>query len=126
MQSWLLTLGARALPLAMAPPSGDAPGAAVWVQFAPLILVVVIFYVLVFRPQRERAKEHQKMLDNLKKGDEVLTSGGLYGRVHGLTEHVIVLEVAPNMKIKVARQRIESKEPSKDGKDSKSDTKSSD
>ena len=66
----------------------------------------VIFYFLLIRPQQKRAKEHREMLQNLKKGDFVVTNGGLYGRVIGLTDQVVTLEVAENLKVKVARSYV--------------------
>lgn len=80
--------------------------AAIVMQFLPLILIFVIFYFLLIRPQQKRAKEHQNFLDNLKKGDDVITAGGIIGRITGLTEQVVTLEVADNVKIKVMRSNI--------------------
>ena len=80
------------------------PGALV--SFAPLILVFVIFYFLLIRPQQKKAKEHQRMLGQLKKNDEVMTSGGIYGRVTTLGDNVVTLEVAPNVRIRVHRPQI--------------------
>ena len=118
-----MTVAASAVPLAMAPPGaagGQAGAGGALVQLAPLLIVVAIFYVLVFRPQQQKAKEHQTMLSALSKGDEVLTAGGLYGRIHGLTEQDVTLEIAPNVRVRVQRARIEGKvsgkEPSKEGK----------
>lgn len=117
MLTTLMSLAAGAVPLAMAPPSGDGAGPGnVYMQFLPLVMVVGIFYLLVFRPQQEKAKQHQAMLDGLKKGDEVLTAGGIYGKVQALSDQVVTLEIAPNVRIRVARARIESNEPAKETK----------
>lgn len=116
----LSSLLAAALPLAMAPSTGDSPGAgAFWGQFATLPIIFAIFYFLMIRPQQQKAKEHQAMLDALKKGDEVLTAGGIYGKIHSVTDQVVTLEVAPNVRIRVARARVE-------GKESKGEAKASD
>ncbi len=72
----------------------------------PLILMFAIFYFLLIRPQQKRAKEHRAMLEALKKGDEVVTSGGMYGRVASIVEDVVTLEVAPNIKIRVQKGAI--------------------
>ena len=76
------------------------------VSFAPLILVFAIFYMLLIRPQQKKAKEHRQMLGQLKKNDEVMTSGGIYGKVVALTDAVVTLEVAPNVRIRVHRPQI--------------------
>ncbi len=69
-------------------------------------LILLIFYFLLIRPQQKRTKQHQRLLNELKRDDEVLTSGGIYGKITGLTEQVVTLEVAPNVRIKVQRAQI--------------------
>jgi preprotein translocase subunit YajC len=72
-----------------------APGtaqASPLVSFVPLILLIVIFYFLLIRPQQKRQKEHEKMVQNLKKGDRVVTSGGVIGRIAGLQDDYVVLK----------------------------------
>jgi preprotein translocase subunit YajC len=76
------------------------------ISFLPLLLVFVIFYFLLIRPQQKKAKEHQQMLSKLKKNDEVMTSGGIYGKVTNLADNVVTLEVAPNVRIRVHRPQI--------------------
>src|SRR5215831_7816360 len=78
------------------------------VQFLPLVLVMVIFYFLLIRPQQQKAKEHRQMLANLKRNDEVITNGGLYGKVVALNDKVVNLEIAPNVRVRVERQQINS------------------
>ena len=75
-------------------------------SFLPLVLVFVIFYFLLIRPQQRKAKEHQEMIGKLKRNDEVMTSGGIYGKVTALTDNVVTLEVAPNVRIRVHRPQI--------------------
>ncbi len=82
------------------------PAPSTLVSFVPLILVFVIFYILLIRPQQKKAKEHSEMLSKLKKNDEVMTSGGIYGKVVALTDEVVTLEVAPNVRIRVQRPQI--------------------
>jgi preprotein translocase subunit YajC len=72
----------------------------------PFILIFLIMYLMVIRPQQRKAKEHQEMLKKLKKNDEVMTSGGIYGKVVGLADNVVTLEVAPNVRIRVHRPQI--------------------
>lgn len=84
--------------------AGGQPGG---VQaFLPLILILAVFYFLLVRPQQKRAKEHQAMVDNLKRGDQVVTSGGLYGRLVEVSEGVVTLEVATNVMVKFQRSQI--------------------
>ncbi len=77
--------------------------------FIPIILIFVVFYFLLIRPQQKRAKQHKEMIQNLQKGDEIITSGGLYGKIVGITDEFITLEVAENVKVKVARNFISTK-----------------
>lgn len=76
------------------------------VSFFPLILVFVVFYFLLIRPQQQKAKEHKTMLDNLKKNDDVITAGGLYGKVVNLSDDVVTLEIANNVRVRVSRPQI--------------------
>lgn len=86
-----------------AAPAGAAGGIA---SFVPLILIFVVFYFLLIRPQQKKAKEHQAYLSNLKKGEKVITSGGIHGRITGLTDSTVTLEIADNVRIKVTRNSI--------------------
>ncbi|MGB9711628.1 MAG: preprotein translocase subunit YajC [Dissulfurimicrobium sp.] len=79
----------------------------------PLVIIFFIFYFLLIRPQQKRANEHKKFLDSLEKGQEVTTAGGIIGRITGLTEKVVTLDVGDNIKIKVARSHISGPGPSK-------------
>jgi preprotein translocase subunit YajC len=93
--------------LAYAQGASPAAGPGPLVQFLPLVLVMVIFYFLLIRPQQQKAKEHRQMLDELKRNDRVLTNGGIYGRVIELSERDLTLEIAPNVRIQVDRGHIE-------------------
>lgn len=75
-------------------------------SLVPIILVFVIFYFLLIRPQQKKAKEHQNFLNNLEKGTEVVTNGGLIGKITGLTNNLVTLEIAPKVKVKVTRNSI--------------------
>jgi preprotein translocase subunit YajC len=88
----------------------------------PFIIILVIMYFMVFRPQQKKQKEHQEMLNKIKRNDEVMTSGGIYGKVIEIKDQVVILEVAPNVRIRVNRPQISAvttadKAPAKDGKD---------
>jgi len=88
----------------------------------PFILIFVIMYFMVIRPQQKKSKKHQEMLAKLKKNDEVMTSGGIYGKVIDLKDTVVTLEVAPNVRIRVHRPQISlvitaDKTPAKEAKE---------
>ncbi len=74
--------------------------------FIPLILMFAIFYFLLIRPQQKKAKAHKQLLSSIKKGDQVVSSGGLYGVVTGLTDDVVTMEIAPKVRVKVSRGSI--------------------
>lgn len=80
----------------------------------PLILIIVVFYFLLIRPQQKRAKEHRQMLENLKRGDKVITVGGLYGVVDSVNPNTVVLKVADNVKLKFSKQSIAALRPQSD------------
>jgi len=71
--------------------------------FLPLIIIFAIFYFLLIRPQQRKAKQHKQILASLKKGDRVVSSGGLHGVVTGLTEDTVTLEISPKVRVKVSR-----------------------
>ena len=74
----------------------------------PLIIIFVLFYFLLIRPQTKRAKEHKQMVGALQKGDEVVTGGGILGRITDVEESFVSLEIAQGVKIKVQRSSIAS------------------
>ena len=75
-------------------------------QLIPFIAVAVIFYFLLIRPQQKKAKTHQEMINSLKKGDRVITSGGIYGLIANIDETTATLEIAEKVRIKVTRGSI--------------------
>ncbi|MGD8386576.1 MAG: preprotein translocase subunit YajC [Desulfobacteraceae bacterium] len=74
--------------------------------FIPLILMFAIFYFLLIRPQQKKAKEHKSMISAIKKGDRVVSSGGLHGLVTGITDEAVTMEIAPKVRVKVSRGSI--------------------
>ena len=74
--------------------------------FLPLILLFAVFYFLLIRPQQKRTKQHKAFMENLKKGDTVVTSGGLYGKITGITDEAITMEIAEKVRVKVARNAV--------------------
>jgi preprotein translocase subunit YajC len=89
---------------AQAAPGVGGPGPIITIL--PFVLIFVIMYFMVIRPQQKKAREHQDMLGKLKRNDEVMTSGGIYGKVIDLKDTVVTLEVAPNVRIRVHRPQI--------------------
>ena len=81
-------------------------GAGGFTGFIPLILMFVIFYFLLIRPQQKKTKEHRLMISNLKKGDRIITSGGIHGRITGMDESTITVEIADKVRVKVARGNV--------------------
>ncbi|MDG2537231.1 preprotein translocase subunit YajC [Dyella jiangningensis] len=75
--------------------------------FLPLILLFVVFYFLMIRPQMKRQKEHRNMVAALSKGDEVVTNGGIAGKVDEVGESFITVEIAPNVKIKLQKGAVQ-------------------
>ena len=88
----------------LAAAAADAPPA--WVQFLPLVAMVAVFWFLILRPQMKRQKEHQAKIGGLKKGDQVLTGGGLVAKVVKVDENYAELELAPNIKVKALKSTI--------------------
>ena len=89
---------------AYAQSAGAMPGGlAAFAQFVPLVAIFVIFYFLMIRPQQRRMKDHRAMLDAVKQGDEVVTGGGLIGRVTRIKDDELEVEVAPTVKLRVVK-----------------------
>ena len=72
----------------------------------PFVLIIAVFYFLILRPQQRRQKEKQKLLESIKKGDRVITSGGIHGTVEGLEDKTVLVKIADNTKIKVERSAV--------------------
>jgi len=85
---------------------GGGEGASGFTGFIPLILMFVIFYFLLIRPQQKKTKEHRQMISNLKKGDRIVTSGGIHGRITGMDESTITVEIADKVRVKVVRGNV--------------------
>jgi preprotein translocase subunit YajC len=81
-------------------------GAAMFAQFAPLLLIFVVFYFLLIRPQQKRAKEHEAKLNAVVKNDEVVTGGGLMGKVTKVTDDYIEVEIAPNVRVRAVKSTL--------------------
>jgi preprotein translocase subunit YajC len=75
-------------------------------QMLPLAMILAVFYFLLIRPQQQKAKEHEDFVKALKKGELVVTSSGLFGRIVDLRDHDVTLEIAPNVKVRYERSKI--------------------
>lgn len=91
-----------------APAAGTEAG---FMSLIPLVLIFVIFYFLLLRPQLKRAKEHKKMVESLAKGDEVVTTGGLLGKITQVGDSFLVIEIANGVEVKVQRSAAASLVP---------------
>ena len=88
------------------PPGSEGGGGSQIAAFAPFILIFVIFYLLILRPQQKQSRQRQEMLKGIKRGDDVVTSGGLYGKVLNIVGDVITLEIAKGVSVRVSRSGI--------------------
>ena len=93
--------------IAQAAPAAGGQAANPIMTFLPLILLFVVFYFLMIRPQMKRQKEHRNMVSALSKGDEVVTNGGIAGKVEEVGESFITVEIAPNVKIKLQKGAVQ-------------------
>lgn len=97
---------------AQAAAAGAAGGTSAFlIQIVPLLLLFVIFWFLIIRPQQQRAKAHKAMIDAIKKGDDVVTGGGLVGRVVKVTDTEVELELAPTVKVRAVKGTLSSVTP---------------
>jgi preprotein translocase subunit YajC len=94
--------------LAYAQTGGTPAGPGPLVSVMPIVLMFVILYFLLIRPQQKKAREHETMVRNLKRNDEIVTTGGLYGRIQGLADAVLTVEIAPNVRVRIDRAQVAS------------------
>lgn len=80
-------------------------------QLLPLIVLIILFYFMLIRPQMKRAKEHRNLLAGLSKGDEVITSGGLAGKIREVGENFVVLEIAKDVQVRLQKSAVASVVP---------------
>jgi preprotein translocase subunit YajC len=86
--------------------NGAAASGSGFEALIPLVLLFVVFYFLLIRPQQKKVKEHKKLVEALSKGAEVVTYGGLAGKIREMGDSFIDLEIAPNVTVKVERQNV--------------------
>lgn len=77
-----------------------------FVQLAPMAMILGVFYFLLIRPQQQKAKEHEDFVKGLKKGELVVTNSGLFGRIADLKDDEVTLEIAPNVRVRYERSKI--------------------
>jgi preprotein translocase subunit YajC len=96
------------LAFAMGTPPGGAAGGgqSALTSMIPLVIMFGIFYFLLIRPQQKKAKEHKALLEALKKGDQVITAGGMHGKVTAVDDTVVTIEVANNVNIKFNKGHV--------------------
>ena len=88
---------------------GAAPGGGLIPSILPIILLFAGMWFLLIAPQRKRQKEHDKMVSELKKGDKIVTTGGLFGTIAFVKKDLLVVEIAENIKVELGRQFVSSK-----------------
>jgi len=89
--------------------SGAQGAASGWVSFLPIILMILIFYLILIRPQQKKEKERKKMIESLQKGDRVLTAGGIYGVIDTVKDDLYVIKIASNAKVEFSKSAIQAK-----------------
>lgn len=87
---------------------GAAGGPSPIVSIMPIALMFVVLYFLLIRPQQKRTREHETMINNLKRNDEIVTTGGLYGRIQSIADKILVVEIAPNVRVRLERAQVAS------------------
>lgn len=93
--------------LAMAPaPEGASGSGAAFMSFLPLVLIMLVFWFLIIRPQKKQQQQRKAMLDALKKGDRIVTNGGLYATILNVKEDRIVATIAEGVKVEIARHAV--------------------
>jgi preprotein translocase subunit YajC len=87
-------------------PSGQEGGAGIVGNVVLFGSIILIFYFMIIRPQQKRAKERQQMVDSMKKGDKIVTAGGIHGTIVGIEDKTVLVQLADNVKVKVDRSTI--------------------
>jgi len=126
MNSFFFSLGPM-IQLMAPPPGGEPGGGATFMSFLPLVAIIGIFYFLIIRPQGKKQKETQKMLSALKKGDKVVTIGGIHGTIQTVRENSVIVRVDENTKLEFSRSAVSSVvSQGKEDKDEKKSDESGD
>jgi len=94
------------IPVAHAQAAGVPPPPNMWLQLIPLILLFVVFWFLLIRPQMKRQKEHRQLVEKLSKGDEVVTTGGIAGRIDEVGDSFLTVEIADSVRVRVQKGAV--------------------
>ena len=115
----------RLAPVAMADPAGGAggPGGMLGSPLFLIAMIAVMFYFLLWKPEQKKKQERERLLKNLSKGDEVMTAGGIYGKITALTDQNVTIEIAPGVRVKISRQHVSNVSGLSDEKSDKSKDK---
>ncbi len=106
--------------VAMAPPQGEeGPGGLFGSPIFLIVMIFVLFYFILYRPEKRRKQQREEMLKSLDRGHEVTTAGGIYGRITAITDKTATVEIAPNVRIKVSRQQLSKVTPEQQTEKSK-------
>jgi len=89
------------------PPMPPAPRSMGILDLVPFVAIFAVMYFLMIRPQQKKAKEHDQMVNTLQKGEEVITRSGIIGKIHGIADKFITLEVDHNVRIKIVKNQID-------------------
>lgn len=111
-----IILASNAFAMSGQPGGGKEGGSGIVGLLLPMAVVFAIFYLLLIRPQQKQQKKIKAMLEAVQKGDDVITRGGIHGKVEGIADNIVTLLIAPNVKIKINREHIgavKGKEPVK-------------
>jgi len=92
---------------------GEEGGGTSWTLIIFLILIFAVFYFLMIRPQRKKQKEHQQLMDELRRGDRVITAGGIYGQIESVSDESIVIKTEDGATLRIARSSIAGKRATK-------------
>ncbi len=105
------------LPLTLAYAEGPAGGGepSTIAAFLPFVILIAVFYFLLIRPQQKKSKEHKEMLGKIEKGDNILTTGGIFGRVTNVREDSLTVEIADNVRVKLTKSAVHSRQPEGEG-----------
>jgi preprotein translocase subunit YajC len=92
--------------IAMAPPQGGQGGGEIYSTIIMFALIIAIFYFMIIRPQQKRQKEREKLLSAVKKGDKIVTAGGIHAKVIAVEDKTVLIEIADNIKVKLERNSV--------------------
>ncbi len=92
--------------LAMAPPPQGGEGGSIWSMVLMFGSIIAIFYFMIIRPQQKRTKERAALLESMKKGDKIITAGGIHGTIVGIDDKTVLVQIADNVKVKLERGSV--------------------